>query len=59
MTPTLPLSHLGRWRPGPAATLLGGLGVALAVALVAIGPARLVAQVEGDRGILPVALAPR
>ncbi len=55
MTPTLPLSHLGRWRPGPAATLLGGLGVALAVALVAIGPARLVAQVEGDRGILPVA----
>lgn len=55
MTPTLPLSHLGRWRPGPAATLLGGLGVALAVALVAIGPARLIAQVEGDRGILPVA----
>lgn len=55
MTPTLPLSHLGRWRPGPAATLLGGLGVALAVALVAVGPARLVAQVEGDRGILPVA----
>ena len=55
MTPTLLLSHLGRWRPGPAATLLGGLGVALAVALVAVGPARLVAQVEGDRGILPVA----
>lgn len=55
MTPTLLLSHLGRWRPGPAATLLGGLGVALAVALVAIGPARLIAQVEGDRGILPVA----
>ncbi|MDP3907237.1 heavy-metal-associated domain-containing protein [Novosphingobium sp.] len=49
------LSDLGRWRPGPAATLLGGLGVALAVALVAIGPARLIAQVEGDRGILPVA----
>lgn len=55
MTPNLTLSHLGRWRPGPAATLLGGLGVALAVALVAIGPARLIAQVEGDRGILPVA----
>ena len=28
MTPNLTLSHLGRWRPGPAATLLGGLGVA-------------------------------
>lgn len=55
MTPILTISHLGRWRPGPAATLLGGLGVALAVALVAIGPARLIAQVEGDRGILPVA----
>ena len=55
MTPILTLSHLGRWRPGPAATLLGGLGVALAVALVAVGPARLIAQVEGDRGILPVA----
>ncbi len=55
MTPNLTLSHLGRWRPGPAATLLGGLGVALAVALAAIGPARLIAQVEGDRGILPVA----
>ena len=55
MTPNQTLSHLGRWRPGPAATLLGGLGVALAVALVAIGPARLIAQVEGDRGILPVA----
>lgn len=55
MTPNLTHSHLGRWRPGPAATLLGGLGVALAVALAAIGPARLIAQVEGDRGILPVA----
>lgn len=55
MTPIMTLSDLGRWRPGPAATLLGGLGVALAVALVAIGPARLIAQVEGDRGILPVA----
>lgn len=44
-----------RWRPGPAATLLGGLGIALAVALVAIGPERLIAQVEGDRGITPVA----
>lgn len=55
MTPILTISPLGRWRPGPAASLLGGLGVALAVALVAIGPARLIAQVEGERGILPVA----
>jgi hypothetical protein len=31
------------------------LGIALAVALVAIGPERLIAQVEGDRGITPVA----
>lgn len=50
-TPTLPR----RWRPGPATTLLGGLGMALAVALVAVGPERLIAQIEGDRGIAPVA----
>ena len=43
------------WRPGPAATLLGGLGLALAVALVAVGPTRLIAQIEGERGIIPVA----
>lgn len=49
--PTLPR----RWRPGPATTLLGGLGMALAVALVAVGPERLIAQIEGDRGITPVA----
>lgn len=42
------------WRPGPAATLLGALGLGLAVALLAIGPAQLIAQVEGDRGIVPV-----
>lgn len=42
-------------RPGPAATLLGGLGIALAVAMAAIGPSRLIAQVEGDRGIQPLA----
>lgn len=43
------------WRPGPATTLLGGLALALAVALLVIGPQRLIAQVEGDRGIQPVA----
>ncbi len=42
-------------RPGPAAQLLVGLTLALAVALVTIGPDRLLAQIEGDRGILPVA----
>ncbi|MBA4162493.1 MAG: hypothetical protein C0515_10560, partial [Novosphingobium sp.] len=43
------------WHPGPAATLLGGLSLALVTALLAVGPARLWAQVEGDRGIVPVA----
>lgn len=32
-----------------------GLGFALAVALAAIGPDRLLAQIEGERGIAPVA----
>ncbi len=44
-----------KWRPGPAAQLLTGLSLALALALAVIGPARLIAQIEGDRGILPVA----
>lgn len=42
-------------RPGPAAQLVMGLSFALAVALVAIGPERLIAQIEGERGISPVA----
>ncbi len=42
-------------RPGPAATLLIGLALALLVALYAVGPARLLAQIEGERGIIPVA----
>lgn len=49
------LSPPRRWRPGPAASLLGGLGCALIVALALIGPERLIAQIEGDRGIMPVA----
>ena len=44
-----------RWRLGPAATLVGGLGAALVLALAVIGPERLIAQIEGDRGIIPVA----
>lgn len=42
-------------RLGPAATLFSGLGIALAVALAAVGVERLIAQIEADRGIIPVA----
>lgn len=55
MTPANPVLSARIRRPGPAATLLCGLGIALAVALVAIGPSRLAAQIEGDRGIQPLA----
>jgi len=44
-----------RFLPGPAAQLLCVLGGALALALYAVGPDRLLAQIEGDRGIPPVA----
>lgn len=46
---------LRTYRPGPAASLLGGLSLALGIALVAVGPARLIAQIEGERGIIPMA----
>ena len=49
------LSFLRQWRPGPAASLLGGLALALLAALLLVGPAQLIAQIEGDRGIIPVA----
>lgn len=55
MTPMTPAPLPRISRPGPAALLVGGLAVALAAALALIGPARLIAQVEGDRGIIPVA----
>ncbi|MEY4238574.1 MAG: hypothetical protein RL339_1175, partial [Pseudomonadota bacterium] len=55
MAVAIPSSSPRRWRPGPAATLLGGLGGALILALAIIGPERLIAQIEGDRGIMPVA----
>lgn len=42
-------------RLGPAATLFSGLGIAFAVALAAVGVERLIAQIEADRGIIPVA----
>lgn len=44
-----------KWRPTPALRLGLGVAVAGALALVVIGPARLIAQIEGDRGIAPVA----
>jgi hypothetical protein len=56
---TLPLTpalrSLREWRPGPAAQLLALLAGGLALALLAIGPARLIAQIEGERGIAPIA----
>jgi hypothetical protein len=42
-------------RTGPAARLAAGLVFALAVALAVIVAGRLVAQIEGDRGIPPIA----
>lgn len=47
--------RLASYRPGPATQLVGTLAFALAVALAAVGPARLIAQIEGDRGIPPIA----
>lgn len=49
------LSRPRIYRPGAAAKLMLALTAGLAVALVAIGPARLIAQIEGERGIAPVA----
>ena len=42
-------------RLGPIATLFSGAGIVLAVALGAFGVERLIAQIEADRGIIPVA----
>lgn len=54
MTPTLSLLSAIRC-PGPAALLLAVLGGGLVAALMLADPARLIAQIEGDRGIIPVA----
>jgi hypothetical protein len=52
----LTLPHaLRSYRPGAAIQLAFGLGIILSVAVVAVGPSRLLAQIEGDRGIAPVA----
>lgn len=55
MAHAISLPRLRRYRPGPAAQLVSGLALALAAALAAIGPDRLIAQIEGERGIAPIA----
>lgn len=48
-------SRVRHWRPTTAQRLGGGLALAVALAVLAVGPARLIAQIEGERGIAPVA----
>ena len=55
MTMTVRSFSLRSYRAGPAASLLCALALALAAALVLIGSARLIAQIEGERGIQPIA----
>lgn len=55
MAQTSPSKRLASYRPGPAVQLLGGLSLALVIGIAAVGPARLIAQIEGDRGIIPMA----
>lgn len=56
-----PMAHsifpqsLRTYRPGPAAELALGLALSLSVVVAAIGSGRLIAQIEGERGIAPVA----
>ena len=46
---------LRTWRPGPVVQLLLALALALLLALAIIGPDRLIAQIESDRGIATIA----
>lgn len=55
MLQSMLLPRLRSYRPGPAAQLMLGLATALGLALAAIGPQRLIAQIEGERGIAPLA----
>lgn len=55
MTPFPPITTPRAWRPSLAAKLAVGAALALAGALAVIGPARLIAQIEGERGIIPMA----
>jgi hypothetical protein len=43
------------WRSSAALQLGGAVALALAITVAAVGPSRLLAQIEGDRGIAPVA----
>ncbi|HPZ47812.1 MAG TPA: heavy-metal-associated domain-containing protein [Novosphingobium sp.] len=54
VTATAP-SRARFWRPGPAAMVPGMAMLALGAALLVAGPERLIAQIEGDRGIVPIA----
>ncbi|MCB2077908.1 MAG: heavy-metal-associated domain-containing protein [Novosphingobium sp.] len=55
MASAISLERMRQYRPGPAGQLLIGLSSALALALAFIGPDKLIAQIEGDRGIPPIA----
>ncbi len=55
MVPQHLAKRLLTYRPGPVGQLVIGLTTALSLALVAIGPQRLIAQIEGERGIAPLA----
>ena len=55
MHSALPIFTVSRRRPGPAATLLGVAAAGLIALVLVVGPARLWAQIEGDRGIVPLA----
>jgi len=50
-----PSSHARWWRSPAALQLAGSLALAAGIVVVAVGPSRLLAQIEGDRGIAPVA----
>ena len=50
-----PIQNAFKWRPGPVARLAGGAALAAALVVAIVGPSRLIAQIEGDRGIAPVA----
>jgi hypothetical protein len=49
------IQKMRTWRLGPAAWLAAMLGLVLAAGIAIVGPARLIAQIEGERGIIPMA----
>lgn len=49
------IQSLRTWRSRPAASLAAALAIALAGTIAIVGPARLIAQIEGERGIIPMA----